>query len=160
MSKDRPTCGPMFLAGMRAYGSNDEERWLFIAGFVSGQAEKVYLGAADAAMLRPSSEQVVRLRGIVDDVAERYQLVVVDITYPYPGGPNEPTILRELWLCRTQDVADDVYGLPNMRPNSPEFHGRRARLCGVPSLEVDYEFHRRRGSGVPCDIIEEQPDGV
>jgi len=135
----KPTCGPLYKAGLDNYCGDDPERVrLFAAGFVSGQAEKVYLGACRAAMFRPSAERLAMLMTVVKEVAERYGLVWLAVE-------------NEVWLCRDRDAERTVKEMAGRIPNSPGWHRLRADLCGVPRAECDEYFHLRHGYGQRCD---------
>lgn len=137
-----PTCGPLYKAGIESFTGMDPEKIpLFAAGFVSGQAEKIYLKACQAAMFRPSGEHHEMVWRIVLEVAGRYGLFVQKL---------ETSRGVELWLCSSPIVAQSIRNLP--RPeNSPEWHEARGMLCGVPRHQIDYEFHERAGYGERCD---------
>lgn len=137
----KPTCGPLYKDGLDLYAGGDAASIrLFAAGFVSGQAEKVYLGACRAAMFRPSQDRYGMLIETVRDVAFRYGLDVVE-----PIGSK-----KEIWICRTR-FRQDVASLVEIKEDSPEWHEARAWLCGVPKDEVDIDFHLRSGHGQRCD---------
>jgi hypothetical protein len=138
------TCGPLYNEGMLAYCRSAEEERLFAAGFVSGQAEKVYLGACRAAMFRPSPEKRDMLIEVVIEVAKRYELAV-------------DYLLDEIWILRSSFDGQWILfsSLLNQEVNSPAWHVWRALLCGVPVDEVDLEFHKRKGFGEKCDVREE-----
>jgi hypothetical protein len=51
------TCGELFRDAMQSHTDmSPEQIRVFAAGYVTGQAEKIYLGACAAAMFRPSPE--------------------------------------------------------------------------------------------------------
>lgn len=138
---DKPTCGPMYKDALERHaGDSPDLIRVFAAGFVNGQAEKVYLGACRAAMFRPSQERSGMLLTLAEEAARRYGLALVS----YVGRHNE------VWLCR-HFHAPDVIGLRDIEEDSPLWHERRAWLCGVPPDEVDREFHKRTGHGERCD---------
>jgi hypothetical protein len=135
-----PTCGPLYQDALRTFAGDDPERMrLFAAGFMSGQAEKVYLGACQAAMFRPSAERREMALEILADLARRYGLAVVTTA-----------VAGELWLCRPASVAD-IELLALILPDSPGWHIWRGLLCGVPPDEIDVQFHERPGHGQRCD---------
>lgn len=140
MTTTKKTCGPMYKEGLEKYGDSPEKMRAFAAGFVSGQAEKVYLGACRAAMFRPSQDRSGMIEEIIKDVCSRYGLGTI-----YPVGTE-----NEFWICRLE-WADDVELLRVITENSPQWHAHRAYLCGVPESEIDYEFHLRAGHGKRCD---------
>lgn len=138
---DKPTCGPMYKEALAKYGSDNPELIrVFAAGFVSGQAEKVYLGACRAAMFRPSQDRYGMLIETVNDVAARYGLCVVA-----PIGSKQ-----EIWICRPA-FERNVQALQRIEEDTPFWHQHRAILCGVPFGEVDIKFHLRNGHGCRCD---------
>lgn len=144
----KPTCGPMYKEAIDHYcgstgpdfcRSNDPALVrVFAAGFVSGQAEKVYLGACRAAMFRPSAERYGMLIDVASDVARRYGLTVVT------------GVKFEIWICR-DEWAPMVRTLKDAEENSRIWHECRGFLCGIPFEECDYEFHLREGHGQRCD---------
>ena len=134
MARDRESCGPFYRRVREAITGDDPARNRdFAAGFVAGQAEKVYLGACLAAMFRPGSpEGMELLREVADRICAQYGLVHV-------------RVMAELWICRPESRTE-VETLVGVEPNSSLWHCRRARLCGVPSEEVDLQFHLRKGA--------------
>lgn len=137
------TCGPLYKMGLERFTGLDPDKIpIFAAGFVSGEAEKVYLGACRAAMFRPSSEWKETLLAIVEDVAERYGLVIEMLKTS--RGP-------EIWLCKDQDAVGTVRLISGLEENSPEWHIMRGHMCGVPHYHLDIEFHKRSGYGENCD---------
>ena len=137
----KPTCGPMYKEALELYaGFNPDKVRIFAAGFVSGQAEKVYLGACYAAMFRPSQDRYGMLLETVQDVAKRYGLAVVS-----PIGGKQ-----EIWICRPEaiGVIERLHDIPE---DCPKWHEHRGFLCGVPRQEIDYQFHLRTGHGERCD---------
>lgn len=114
----------------------------FAAGFVSGQAEKVYLGACMAAMFRPSADKQAMILELVQDACDRYSL----LSYDSRRG--------ELWICRDRGVWEWVHALFwEEEENTPNWHRQRAVLCGIPGDQMDLEFHKRQGWNVPCDNV-------
>ncbi len=58
----------MCKEAINKYAGDDSEKIrIFAAGFVSGQAEKVYLGACRAAMFRPSQDRYGMLNVVTED---------------------------------------------------------------------------------------------
>lgn len=138
----KTTCGPLYLAALEKYtGMSAVAVRTFTAGFVSGQAEKVYLGACLAAMFRPSGNRLPMVQEVVADVARRYGLIVQEL---------ETADGVEVWLCRDEDAQTSIC-LLGMTPQGPDWHGARGRLCGVPEDEIDSAFHERDGAGQRCD---------
>lgn len=137
----KKTCGPLYLEGLQKYAQGDTVySRIYAAGFVNGQAEKVYLGACKAAMFRPSPERFDLVVEIACDAAERYGLWCRTLKE------------EEVWLCRNETTAHEVDHLEFMERNSPHWHLWRAALCGVPAMETDLSFHERKGYGEKCDV--------
>lgn len=138
---DKQTCCVAYGEALAQYtGGYPEKVKLFAAGFVHGQAEKVYLGACRACMFRPSAVHIDMMDAVCADAAERYGLA-----FRYYAKPGE------IWLTKSPDYLDEVMKLV---PNSPTWHFGRAMLCGVPHEEIDFEFHKRQGYGQSCDVVE------
>lgn len=141
---NKPTCGVMYLDALTRYTGGDPKLVrVFAAGFVNGQAEKVYLGACRAAMFRPSDDFRGMVGEIARDAANRYGLELAWI-----GG--------EGWIFRP-DNRGAIMRMPSMTVNSPPWHNLRGWLCGVPANEIDLKFHTRQGYGEPCDVIGDHP---
>jgi len=118
---------------------------LFAAGMVYGQAEKVYLGACQASMFRPSAEHRAWHLELTRYICDLMDLRLV-------------TALRfeisdEIWICRPGAERILRECLERDEVNSPAWHTFRGLMTGVPMDEVDMEFHRRRGFGLPCDRV-------
>ena len=131
-------CGSLFLDGLLKYaGDNPEKVRLLAAGFVTGQAEKVYLGACMAAMFRPSEAYRDMVWHLVVDIARRYELCF-------------DAIGDETWIWHPK-----AHGLISAMVHacelSEEWHSIRGLLCGVPAREIDPTFHLRKGYGESCD---------
>lgn len=136
----KTTCGPLYADGLRHYaGDNQESIRLFAAGFVSGEAEKVYLGAAQGAMFRPSAEYRDMVMSVVRDVVARYDLQMAML------GQDE------IWLLRDDNAYQLFRQLLVIDPNTPAWHIIRGQLCGVPISEIDVKFHERKGYGERAD---------
>ena len=133
-----PTCGVLYREALEHYIAMDPERVrMFTAGFCTGQAEKVHLGACKAAMFRPSAENREMLLEVLIDIAERYVLCIV-------------TTKDEIWIARREN-AELVRKMKAIQENSPEWHEFRGMLCGVPAEEIDRQFHHRHGYGERAD---------
>lgn len=138
------TCGPLYKAGLNEFTDmSRDEVLMFTAGFISGQAEKVYIGACSAAMFRPSEERYADVHKLVMRIRNRYGLGSCFLSTSRG---------REIWLFKEPDVCDDIQGLRHIDENSSHWHGSRARLCGIPRVNVDYHFHERVGYNEPCDV--------
>lgn len=149
-SADKPTCGPLFAEALRLFtgldsdrGMADEERVrLFAVGFMTGQAEKIYLGACTAAMFRASPEYRLFALAALTNLSAIYGLEVSVF--------ERPEIADEIWLHRPSARAE-LGQLSQLAVNSTEWHALRGKLCGVPDAEIDPLFHERRGYREPCD---------
>ena len=133
--KPNVNCGHLFSIALRKYaGTNVDSARLLYAGFVFGQAEKVYLGACRACMIGVTHPSIVEIvRHIVHDAADLYGLAVSQLN-------------DELWLSRPTSIEWAMDRLRIVEEDSPEWHQIRASLCGVPLEEVDTKFHERTGS--------------
>lgn len=142
---DKTSCGPLYKASLQEFTDMSwEETLLFAAGFISGQAEKVYLGACDAAMFRPSSEMLDGVVAIVKSVAQRYGLEPISIS------TSRGT---EIWISKPDTwIAFQIRSMNNVTENTPPWHSLRAHLCGIPVDNVDLKFHERVGYNEPCDV--------
>ena len=133
----KPSCGALYRAALEAATGGDPALVpVFAAGFVNGLAEKVYLGACPAAMIRPPAEWWLRVEQIANEAADRYNLWVHVLHW---SDVNDP----EIWLCRDVNIVARVRALTDVPVNSVDWHARRAFLCGVLSHEVDVQFHER-----------------
>lgn len=140
--EQKKTCGPMYKEALGQYTGFDPEKVrIFAAGFIHGEAEKVYLGACQAAMFRPAKEHFSLVLGLAHDAASRYGLNLTTFPTGRPGGA------LEVWIHRSLPI-----GLWNeFNENSPAWHITRGLACGVPQNEIDREFHKRAGYGESCD---------
>ena len=135
------TCGPLYFAS-RTLTGHDGEIKAFAAGFATGLAEKVYLGACEAAMLRPEPENYEWLLATVRQVAHVYGLTVQE--YKYPGnGPRAGS--REIWMLRSP-IGFDYDHLLKTRVNTAGWHSIRGLMCGIPSDQIDFAFHERQAA--------------
>lgn len=140
---DKPTCGPLYKAGLEEFTGLDPDKTpLFAAGFMSGQAEKIYLGACRAAMFRPSAEYLPVIREILQKIADRYHLWIESLNTAQG---------EELWLCADPRVATEIRQLADIKENCGAWHLKRGILCGVPLKKIDTDFHHRDGYGKRCD---------
>lgn len=140
----RPTCGVLYEQSANEFRDHP---LAFAAGHVSGQAEKVYLGACRAAMFRPQPDVYQAILGIVRSIAGRYGLTVSE--FPYEGSDSRR---REIWISRDNQIGEWLCH----KPDSPMWHVRRGQACGVPDREIDEQFHERRGYNEPCDGVAAQ----
>ena len=139
----KQTCGPLYKAGLEEFTGMDSRKIpIFAAGFISGEAEKIYLGACSAAMFRPSADWFDRVFNICHQVARRYELLVRVL---------DTTKGCEIWILRSNLFAEMIVQLAGYGENTAEWHRVRGRLCGVPEHELDSAFHERSGFGERCD---------
>lgn len=138
------TCGPLYKEGLEAFTGMDPEKIrIFAAGFVSGQAEKLYLGACQCAMFRPSAEHHAMVLRIAMDVSDRYGLRVEQL---------QTSRGVEIWLCGSPAAALAIRKLGSYeRENTPRWHEIRGLMCGISPHQIDREFHKRTGYGERCD---------
>lgn len=138
------TCGPLYFEARTATG-HDGEITAFAAGHATGLAEKVYLGACEAAMLRPEPENYEWLLATVRQVAHVYGLAVQEYKYP-ENGPRAGA--REIWMLDVRDEGAGILfnALTDLPANSPSWHATRGKLCGVPMGQIDYVFHERQSA--------------
>ena len=138
------TCGVYYQEAMNEILGEDRDPKkvrLFAAGFVIGQAEKIFLGACSAAMFRPSPEY----RSIIDEAVH----VACKVYKLYAGD-----IGNEIWI-----LGEGVEWRFNMlveahrrgEINTDLWHRTRGDICGVPWFEIDPEFHKREGYNEHCD---------
>ena len=140
MSKTaKVTCGPMYKAALEVYVGDDlVKAHAFAAGFVSGQAEKVYLGACAMAMFRPSQDRSGMIEDILCDVCPRYGLIWARIL-------DEYSITRkgcEFRFHHLQRLVKDG------EVDTVQWHEYRGGECGIPPYSIDPKFHERKGG---CD---------
>jgi hypothetical protein len=144
VKKDKPTCGVLYMETMHEFGRGSEaEARAFAAGHVSGQAEKVYLGACGGAMFRPQPENFDWLLDVVSRIASRYGLRVQVLPCETPDDRK-----KEIWISRNK-----VGAWLKFPPNSEQWHILRGVTCGIPLDEIDWRFHERPGYGQPCDRV-------
>lgn len=140
---DKPTCGQLYLAALAdtiETGNLVQER-IFAAGFIHGQCEKVYIGAARAAMFRLSDtnrDNVEMIRELAAQSATIYKLICVERA-------------GELWVCRDKHAVAALQMLDAYEVNSRAWHQCRGQLCGIPPGEWDVNYHKRREFNRPCD---------
>lgn len=129
------TCGPLFREVYEeALKDSNDPLILFSWGHLAASAEKIWLGACNAAVFRPVTSEVSRFQLRIAIVAEIYGL---EWTYI---GLDRGT---EFWLF-TQDSLQSVLLLvEKLHTNSPESHYIRGTLCGIPPEKIDLEFHER-----------------
>ena len=95
--KQKQTCGPLYQKQLDYYAKGDPFLMrAFAAGFVTGEAEKIYLGACAAAMFRPSKQHLDTLFRIALKASETYELSIRVL-----NCPDE----TEIWLFTTRALA-------------------------------------------------------
>jgi len=116
-----PTCGSLYKKAIEACPDS------FHAGFMCGQAEKVYSGACAAFMTKPPQEEQEEAMQIAEQLAAIY-------------GLWRRRHDREIWLFMPSAVVE-VEEMMKLEINSTEYHRRRAILCGIK--DIDERFHER-----------------
>lgn len=139
-TKSKPTCGPLYNEA-RETARSFPEHLTFSLGFMTGEAEKIYLGACVAAMFRPGSPESMQIQELF---AKRLQQIY---------GVEPLVFFDELWIFRpTTDVIVAMESMRRAEKNSSEYHRIRAELCGIPLKWIDYEFHKRYAKGPTTDV--------
>lgn len=140
------TCGPLFETCWREIESKVAgTHLLFEAGFVVGQAEKIYLGACHAAMFRPTdnrSKNVVLTSCMVCSAVYGLQVSIFE----------REEIKDEIWLVDNRFANHLADVLCNYSYNSQEWHIERGLLCGIPLANIDPSFHERKGFNEKIEI--------
>jgi len=137
MNSLKPPCMAYYVDAVKEFASFDDPALLraFAGGFISGQAEKVFLRACYAAMFRPASEHHALVEEIVISTCERYYLsqwqIGTEIWIFRPGGEGHFLLSR----------LNEMFSLDAV--NTPQWHLLRAELCGVPASRIDIRFHER-----------------
>lgn len=109
------------------------------AGFITGQAEKVYLGSSEAFMIRPSNEWLDWTKEITNLICKNYSIFSLHLES-----------LGEIWGFKHFSVSLTLqFMVEKLELNSPEFHELRARLCGIK--EINREYHKSEGFGERCE---------
>ena len=113
----------------------------FALGTMSGQAEKVALGACRAFMVRPAPEWLEWTIEAMELICGHYGLrMFTDL----PRG--------EVWGCADTVVLEDVQHCASaLEENGHLWHMTRARLCGIPENRVDVQYHERNGYLARCE---------
>lgn len=122
------TCGTLFTEALQhACGEDSRLVSAFYAGFITGQAEKVHLGACMAAMFHPSPDHLRLVMEITADTATRYAL-------------SWRTIEDEVWIYQpmVESLMYDVYRSLYLTERQ---HVLRGLLCGIPVDRIDPQWH-------------------
>lgn len=145
--KESVTCGVLFNKCLTHFTSlfSDDLVLLFAAGMATGQAEKIYLGACQAAMFRPSPENHSKMVVVCDYLSSTYGLEVSIF--------QREEIANEIWLHNSKCTNLLSKILTTEEVNSPIWHTVRGMLCGVPFNQVDMDFHERKGYRENCDEV-------
>lgn len=110
-------------------------------GHMRGQAEKVYLGACQAFMIRPAQDWWDWALMAMEFTCEQYSLAF------YRAKDH-----GEIWGCRTRSIREHlVEVLRDTTRDGVLWHQQRAMLCGIPREAVDVNYHRREGHGARCE---------
>ena len=153
-----PTCGELFRSFEEECGSwpclqpaNIPYGNVRLAdravGHMRGQAEKVYLGACQAFMIRPAEDWWGWSIEVMALVCLHY-----DLRLYLPDGEH-----GEVWGCKDVDTIAQLDMMFRHVPvNSQLWHVIRAQLCGVK--KVDILYHTRAGYGQRCEP-EDVPHG-
>lgn len=141
------TCGILFNKCLNHFTSmlSDDPILLFASGMAVGQAEKIFLGACQAAMFRPSPENQAKMLSVCVYLSGVYGLEVSVF--------QREEIANEIWLHNGKCVDLLSRTLTTEEVNSPIWHTVRGVLCGVPFNQVDLDFHKRRGYREVCDEV-------
>lgn len=101
----------------------------FVLGFLTGQAEKVKLGACNACMIRPPKQHLGTVESMAVDVANQYGLSVNMVS---------TKLGDEIWISK-----DPVFlnALKHVAENSPYWHKVRGRACGIPDIKIVENWH-------------------
>jgi len=142
---DKTTCGPLFSMCLNKFTDmTDKEVRIFAAGHLTGQAEKVYLGACRAAMVRPSEDYRQWCLTVAIHLSSIYGLEISVF--------EREEIKDEIWIHRPDARSQvQLLGCPDIEVNSRFWHMIRGDLCGVPPGHIDHQFHERKGYGEVCD---------
>ena len=110
-------------------------------GHMRGQAEKVFLGACMAFMIRPGPDWW------------GWALLAMEFTCEHYGLAHYVSAHEgELWGCQSWLVQQRVHEtLLGERKNSPAWHQLRGSLCGIPTAQLDLSYHQRDGYGRRCE---------
>lgn len=110
-------------------------------GHMRGQAEKVFLGACRALMIRPASDWFTWACEAMLFTCNHYGMQL------YIARDE-----GELWGCANFSVLQHVHAtLKREEKDSPAWHLLRGRLCGIPASMLDQEYHQREGYGQRCE---------
>ena len=114
--------------------ATDAERLAYFWGYLTGLAEKVWLGACPAAMVHPSEYWYAEELKITQRVCAIYGL-----------SYEEYVEAGEIWFYKDQRAAMALQNIRAQPLNSPSWHACRAWLCGIPNDLVDIHYHEIYG---------------
>lgn len=110
-------------------------------GFQWGQAEKVASGACHAFMVRPAEAWQTWTARSMDLICTHYGLRVF---YDVQRG--------EYWGCREAGTVEMLRSMIALyEPNSMDWHWMRGYLTGIPTDQIDQQYHLRSTFGVRCE---------
>lgn len=143
MNNKDTTCGPLFLSALEHFKPLCGGDFIksFAAGHMTGQAEKIYLGACPAAMFRPTLEYRDWCLACCMYLSSLYGLEVSVF--------DSPGLEDEVWIHKPSHTGV-VGSIQNEAPNSPSWHYLRGLLCGISQSDIDPEFHLRKGYREAC----------
>ena len=153
----RPTCGTLYrlfeeqcptLAFLQpaAIPHGDVRLADRALGHMRGQAEKVYLGACQAFMIRPAADWLGWAMDAMVFTCHHYHLrAKVCLGWKEIWGYTENSLV--------QLMMDTMASEPE---NSPVWHELRGALCGIPHQCIDTRYHERAGFGMRCEPDAEQ----
>ena len=145
MNTSKETCGVIFSRCLKKLTDGETNPVkLFCAGHLTGNAEKIYLGACLASMSRPSPEYHEWLLQCAIVLSSEYGLEVTMF--------ERPEIAEEIWIHKPE-AKNSLTRLTQLEYNSLEWHCTRGWLCGIPIEDIDPEFHLRRGFREPADRV-------
>lgn len=101
----------------------------YAAGFVTGLAEKVHIGACAAAMVKPSIVDSYWLLPTCKDIARTYKLRLFVL-------PRTKVI--EVWFCRDKQTVEKLKDAECMDLRGA--NRARALLCGFPYASINDSY--------------------
>src|ERR1039458_9122668 len=126
----KPTvrCGDLFLGLVRRFTGSDhcdsDACRQFSYGHMTGLAEKVYLGACQAAMNAPTHDDVNWMRSAHSLIADQYGLLTFE---------KRRNRVTELWFVKgAASYAALAAGVDD--------NATRGALCGIPALGIDPDY--------------------
>ena len=112
-------------------------------GHMRGQAEKVYLGACSAFMIRPADDWFGWAVEAMMFTCRHYGLSL-----------SLSTAAGEVWGYADSSLVQYILeAIATEPPTSPIWHHLRGALCGIPCANVDQEYHLRADWGTRCEPL-------